>query len=206
LSGFVVDPSDLARKFVVELLIDGLSVKVVRADEFAYELVRQNIWDGCYGFSFFLRDELVNGALVAEARIANLGTIVGSPIVFNYPPRIGRSKPGGGSVRWLGGLRFSGWVAENADEPAMDVVVDGELVTQVEASGWTHIGADPEIACAVRAFGFHLPEKFADGRARRVVVVKRNGDNLPGSPLTFVAFAGGLANILAASSALSLSD
>jgi O-antigen biosynthesis protein len=202
LSGFVVDPSDLARKFVVELLIDGLSVKVVRADEFAHELVRQNIGDGCYGFSFFLRDELVNGALVAEARIANLGTIVGSPIVFNGPPRIGRSTPVGGSVRWLGGLRFSGWVAENTDEPAIDVVVDGVLVTQVEASGWTHIGADPEIACAVRAFGFHLPEKFADGRARRVAVVKRNGDNLLGSPLTFVAFAGGLANMLAAPSAL----
>lgn len=202
LSGFVVDLSDPARKFVVELLIDGLPVKVVRADEFADELVRQNIGDGCYGFSFLLRDELVNGGLVAEARIANLGKIIGSPIVFNHPPRIGRSNTGRGSVQWLGGLRFSGWVAENADGLAMDVMVDGELVAQVEASGWTHIGADPEIACAVRAFGFHLPEKFADGRARQLAVVKRNGENLSGSPLTFVAFAGGLANTVAAAGAL----
>lgn len=202
LSGFIVDPSDPTCKFVVELLIDGLPVKAVRADEYVHELARQDVGDGCYGFSFSLRDELVNGGLVAEARIANISTIIGTPIVFGHPLGVGRSNPGPGLVRWLGGLRFSGWLAGDADEPAMDVVVDGEVVTQVEASGWSHEGADLETARAVRAFGFHLPEKFADGRARQLAVVKRNGDNLPGCPVAFVAFAGGLVNTLAERGAL----
>jgi O-antigen biosynthesis protein len=202
LSGFVVDLSDPTRKFVVELLIDGLSVEAARADEYVHELARDDVGDGCYGFSFPLSHELVNAALVAEARIANLGTIIGEPIVLNHRAGIRRSNPCPGSVRWLGGLRFSGWLAGESDEPVMDVVVDGAVVMQVEASGWSHAGSDPEIARPVRAFGFHLPERFADGRARQLAVVKHNGDNLPGCPVTFVAFDGGLANTLAGLGAL----
>jgi hypothetical protein len=84
LSGFIVDPSDPTCKFVVELLIDGLPVKAVRADEYVHELARQGVGDSCYGFSFPLRDELVNGGLVAEARIANLGTIMSAPAITAF--------------------------------------------------------------------------------------------------------------------------
>src|SRR5262249_48771393 len=108
LSGFVVDLVDQAERFVVELLIDGLSVKTRRADEYVFELAQQNIGDGCYGFSFFLRDEFVSEGLVAEARLANVGTLIGSPIIFGTPDQSTNSSPPG-EVRWLGGLRFSGW-------------------------------------------------------------------------------------------------
>jgi len=197
LSGFICDLSDPNRKFVVELLVDGFPVKVVRAEDYVHELAARNVGDGCYGFSFALRQEIINGGLVAEARIANAGTMIGAPIAFDKPAGCGQAPLGPGLVRWLGGLRFSGSLAADADELALDVVVDGELVMQIEASGWSHVGADPDNARAVRAFTFHLAEKYADGRAHRLDVVKPHGDKLTGSPATFLAFAGGLAETLA---------
>jgi O-antigen biosynthesis protein len=196
LSGFVVDGSDSTRKFVVELLVDGLPVGTARADEYVHELAERDIGDGCYGFSFPLREELITGGLIGEARIANLGTLVGTPIVLSEPPGSGRHIAGPGQVRWLGGLRFSGWLAENANEQPMDVLVDGETIAPVEKSGWCHVGTDPETARAVRSFGIYLPEKYADGRAHELSVVTRNGGNLPGSPVAFMTFADGLASTL----------
>jgi len=200
LSGFVVDLADPAQRFVVELLIDGLSVKTRRADEYVFELAQQNIGDGCYGFSFFLRDEFVSEGLVAEARLANIDTLIGPPITFEAPDQGANGSPPG-EIRWLGGLRFSGWLAWNADEQ-LDVLVDGELVTQTETSGWYNVGTDPESARAARAFSIELPERFADGRARQLSVIRRNGDALPGCPVAFVAFADGLARALARLDAL----
>ena len=189
LSGFVVDHSELARRFVVELIVDGQSVKVVKADEYVSELAQHGVGDACYGFSFALRDEIVFGGGIAEARVANVGTLVGAPIVFSQPDgEIGNVESGW--TQWLGGLRFSGWLGENADEEAMDVVVDGTVVAQVEARSWTHIGADPNMARAVKAFDFHLPETFADGRVRRLVVVKRCGETLPGGASRLYGFCG----------------
>jgi hypothetical protein len=181
LSGFVADPSDLTRKFAVELLLDGLPVKVARADEYVHELARQHVGDGCHGFSFALRDELLGEGVVAEARIANIGTLIGAPIIFGDPAETGPRNDGAGGVRWLGGLRFSGWLGEDAQDLTLDVRVDGELVAQTEVCGWTNVGADPQTARAVRAFAVDLPEKFADGRARLLSVVRANGDTgMPG--------------------------
>jgi GT2 family glycosyltransferase len=202
LSGFATDPSDPTRKFVVELFLDGLPIRIARADEYVHELAQEGVGDGCYGFSFPLRDDLLAEGVVAEARIANIGTPIGAPITFANRAGAGKSNDGSGSVRWLGGLRFSGWLGEDARERTLDVLVDGELVAQTEFSGWSNVGADPQTARAARAFAVHLPEKFADGQARQLAVVKANGDSLPGSPVAFVAFAGGLAETLARLDAL----
>ena len=52
LSGFIVDPSDPTCKFVVELLIDGLPVKAIRADEYVHELARQSVGTAVTAFRF----------------------------------------------------------------------------------------------------------------------------------------------------------
>jgi O-antigen biosynthesis protein len=196
LSGFVADDSDTTRKFVVELLIDGLPAGTARADEYVHELAEQDFGDGCYGFSFPLNDDLLRSGRVAEARIANLGTLVGAPIEFSQTSGGVVCNSGPGHVRWLGGLRFTGWLAESIALQPMEVLVDGETIARVQASGWCHVGADPETAKAVRAFDFHLPEAYSDGRPRQLTVLKPDGQHLPGSPTTFVAFAGGLATML----------
>jgi GT2 family glycosyltransferase len=204
MSGFVVDPEELTRHFAVELLIDGLPVKTALAQDYVHELAQRGIGNGCYGFTFPLADEFVNEGAIVEARIANVGTPVGRPIVLGAQADSDADfQPGPspdaclGAVRWLGGLRFTGWLPGDALEGRLDVRVDGELVTQAEISGWSHVGTDPEQARAVRAFAFHLPEQFADGLAHQLAVTKPNADPLPGCPMPFVAFADGLAGTLA---------
>jgi GT2 family glycosyltransferase len=200
-SGFVVDPADPGRKFIVELLVDGYPVKCMRAADHVDALANDEIGDGCYGFSFSLADSALDEAAVVEVRVANLGTAIGEPVFVRalVSSGHGSSSSSSGAVRWLGGLRFAGWVAEGGD-PVVDILVDGERINQIRASGWSHIG-NTEDACAVRALDFHLPERFADGTARRVAAMNAKGEHLEGSPLPFVAYADGLERAVAGSAA-----
>ena len=188
-SGFVFDAADPGRTFVVELLIGGYPVKCGRAADYVDALAARGIGDGCYGFSFSLADDALQDEAVVEARVANLATAVGEPIVIRDGASAGAllspQTPAPGAVRWLGGLRFSGWVADGG-EPLVDIFVDGEQVRQVRASGWAQIG-EAEGARTVRAFDVHLPQQLADGSARRAAVVNLNGEHLEGSPVSFVA-------------------
>jgi GT2 family glycosyltransferase len=198
-SGFVFDAADPGRKFVVELLVDGYPVKWTRAVNHVATLSATGIGDGCYGFTLSLSDNTLGHAAVVEARIANLGTIVGEPIEIQGLTAPGRSLSGPGAVRWLGGVRFSGWIADGC-EPVINIFVDGEQVNQVQPSGWCHIG-NAEDAVAARALDFHVPDRFADGSARRLAVLNSTGEHLEGSPLPFVAFAHGLERVIGSSAA-----
>jgi O-antigen biosynthesis protein len=112
-SGFVFDPADPGRIFVVELLIGEYPVKCSRAADYVDALAARGIGNGCYGFSFSLADDALHDEAVVEARVANLATAVGNPIVIRDCAGFGAllsphaSAPG--AVRGLGGLRFSGW-------------------------------------------------------------------------------------------------
>jgi GT2 family glycosyltransferase len=194
-SGFVVDTNDLTRKFTVELLVDGGPIQVQRADAYVDELAEQP-GDGCYGFSFSLPGNTVRNGCVIEARVANIGTPIGSAIhEGDVSPQ--RDPDGVGTFRWLGGLRFSGWLADGGEKAnSADVLVDGELILRVRMSGWTQTGGTPEQCRAVRSFDFHLPERLADGRVHRVGMVVASGETLAGGPVAMVAFAGGLESAL----------
>src|SRR6516225_5503566 len=110
-SGFVFDASNPAKKFVVEIFVDGYPIRVVRADNYVHELLQQQIGDGHYGFSCVLDQSVVRDNSVIEARLANLGTIVGMPRALLGSSKQGYAHFKPGSVRWLGGLRFSGWMS-----------------------------------------------------------------------------------------------
>jgi GT2 family glycosyltransferase len=187
-TGFIFDARDPGRKFVVELLVDGIPVKCVRANERLGTDV-PDIGDCHYGFTLALSASVLDHAEMIEARVANLGTRVGEPIAIRSLVRPVQDASRPGAVRWLGGLRFTGWIGPDC-EPFVDILVDGEQVSKVAASGWSHVG-DAEDALAVRAIDFHIPNRFADGYARRLSAINQKGDHLEGSPVPFVAFAGG---------------
>jgi GT2 family glycosyltransferase len=189
-SGFVLDAADPGQKFVVELLVDGHPVQCVRAADFVAVLGADNIGDGCYGFLFSLTESALDGGTMVEVRIANLGIAVGEPVLIGGAAVADHVPASSGAMRWLGGVRFSGWIAQGG-EPIVNISVDGEQVDQVRASGWSHVGA-VEDARAVRALDFHLPDRFADGSAHRLAATIASGEHLEGSPLPFIAFAGGL--------------
>jgi O-antigen biosynthesis protein len=188
-SGFVVDTADARRKFAVEILIDGYSVRVIRADADVHELMTEGVGDGCYGFSCILDEALVRNNSVVEARLANLGIAVGELVDLTQPSKEATQISAPSALRWLGGLRFSGWIDRAAD--TANVLVDGLLVTRVRASTWSHVGTSEKDARAVRAFDFHLPEKFADGLVHRLALADDAGESIGGHSIVFVAYADG---------------
>ena len=191
-AGYVVDESDLGRRFVVELLLDGTPFRIARADASADELVIEGVGDGCYGFAFRLSQSVVDLASIIEIRIANSDIAVGAPIPLSARRADGSRLQAANNLTWIGGLRFEGWCAGDADgTPIVTAVIDGERVAEASATHWANVGTATDARLA-RRFDLHLPERFADGRVRRVQFVRENGDVLPGSPLTFVAFRDGL--------------
>ena len=188
-SGFVADTAEISRKFAVEILVDGYPVRVVRADADVHDLITEQVGDGCYGFSCSLDEALVHDSSVVEARIANLGIVVGEPIDLARPSEKAAQISAPGALRWLGGLRFSGWIDR---EPATaNVLVDGVLVTQARASIWSHVGTSDKDARAVRTFDFHLPERFADGIVHRLALADDAGANVGGRSIVFIAYTDG---------------
>lgn len=195
-AGFVLDLVQPARRFTVELLIDGLVVKTAHADNYVQELASQKVGDGCYGFAISLDRPLIENAALAEVRVANLGLAVGSPLILNELRRRPATVAATSSLTWRGGLRFSGWTTEITEiAPVLEVTVGGETVMEVVASGWAQADDAINADRPARAFDFHLPERFADGCVRWVSARKPGGEAL-GEPLPFVAFRDGLAATL----------
>jgi hypothetical protein len=195
-AGYAYDVSDLDRHFVVELLLDGVPVKLARANGFVQELARKKVGDGCYGFTFALSNAALGAGVVVEARLANDGLPLAAPIVLNMPVTAAARWPESGEVHWLGGLRYNGWCnADGNRVPTVTAVIDGETVARTEATLWSHQGSG-ENARAVRGFDLHLPDRFADGRVRRVRFFKNNETEIGREPMAHVAFPDGLARTL----------
>jgi O-antigen biosynthesis protein len=198
LVGFVFDPEHPDRRFTVEVLLDGLVVATAYADKFMTDLYEQGIGNGCYGYVVDLEPKLLATACKLQVRLANLGTKIGNPVDLALISETKLSVPLTAELRWLGGLRFWGWV-DRPVEASLDAIVDGEIISQVRANRWTRVEEKDAIAAGrnVRAFDFHLPQRFADGCVHKLQLRHPDGEVLPASS-TFVAFPDGLAQTLAA--------
>ncbi len=193
-SGFVFDPEAPERRFTVDILLDGLVLRTAYADSLVPELFEQGL-DGAYGFAVTLEPDLLRAASVLEARLANLGTSIGHPIDLENDSALVDLRPTS-ELRWLGGLHFEGWI-DSEIVATLEVIVDGETVAQVRATAWTHIGdnANGQGSRNARAFDFHVPQRFADGRVHRIGLRKEDGEQVPATAV-FVAFPDGLARMI----------
>ena len=127
IAGFVFDPSNPERRFVVELWLDGSPTRLARANLHDPALAAQGRGDGCYRFVFALDAETVEGAAVAEARLANPG-VAGRPPIRLAEAAIAPERQIG-EARWIGGLRISGWIAwDPRAEGRVRAFIDGEEV------------------------------------------------------------------------------
>jgi GT2 family glycosyltransferase len=194
--GHVVDPADPYRRFSVELLIDGLVVQTAFADRFS-TTIAPSIGDGCCGFVIPVATSLLESGGLAEARVANLGDPIGAPIDLADPTVPASAAVTASRLRWLGGLRFRGWIAEAEPLTALKVVVNGENVMELDNLPWAQADDEAYLDQPVRGIDFHLPGRFADGCVKMLSVVKGNGEALAGLPLPFVAFPDGLAATIA---------
>jgi GT2 family glycosyltransferase len=194
--GHVVDAAEPDRRFTVELLIDGVVAKTAYADRFS-AMLSPPVGDGCYGFVISVSASLLDNAHVAEARIANLGHPIGAPINLADSSISANTAIATSRLRWLGGLRFRGWIAETEPPTALKVIVNGEHVLELDNLPWAQADEEAYLDQPVRGIDFHLPERFADGCVRLLSVVKGNGQALAGLPLPFIAFPDGLAAAIA---------
>lgn len=194
--GYVYDSSDPTRRFVVELLVDGMPLKLTRANAYSHALAQQGVGDGCYGFSFMVSSAVLTAGSVVEARLANDGTAFATPIALNAPaePPPWQER---GDARWMGGLRFTGWCnADRSEIPNITVMIDGEPAATTQAALWTHLGSG-DSARAVRGFDLYLPDRFADGKVRRARFINDGGHEITREPVAFVALPDALARMLA---------
>jgi GT2 family glycosyltransferase len=204
IAGHVFDPDDPGRRFVVELLIDGVPSAIARADLHDADLVRDEPnyrhGDGCHGFVFFIDPATRSVTRQIEVRLANRGDVLASPLLAAALGS-GQASQGGaanrsGAVRWLGGLRFNGWLAPDADGGSrIRAIVDGQIVAEALPKHWVQIGDCGETTRA-RGFVLFLPDHFADGRARHAQILDDHERELPGSPCAFVAYEDGLARFI----------
>ncbi len=193
LRGFVLDPEVPDRRFVVEILADGLPVALVRSIEYRAGLAAG---DGCHGFAVRLGGAVLAGTERVEARLANaaepFGRLLGP---FQVAPTVG-PPPGPGAVRWSGGLTLAGWRAGDGPEPPMvKALVDGREVARTACRGWVEV-ADGGAMRVARGFVLRLPRRFADGHVQTVEVLAEDGTPLEGSPLLAFALADGFADVV----------
>ncbi len=194
-AGFVCDPSDPGRRFVVELFLDGFPAGVSRAELFDRELAREGVGGGCHGFVFTLPPSAMETARRVEIRLANSGEIVGAPLLAPAAPAQNKDLSPG-EVGWDGGLRLTGWVSGDPDRAqTIRALIDGEEVARTNATRWTHVGEGDAVR-AYRRFDLNLPLRFADGLAHIATVLDEHGAELDGSPCRIVAFRDGLARFI----------
>ena len=111
--GWAFDPLEPEHKLAVEIILDGVPHKLLRADLFVPELRDAEGTDGCHGFAVALPAAALAHTRQVSAYLANrdvhLGTVhLGSAVreARAWHPNAA------GAVRWLGGLRLAGWVRD----------------------------------------------------------------------------------------------
>lgn len=189
ISGYVYHRDDHALRLVVELLIDGLPVALARAEIYRPDLDGAGIGDGRYGFSFVLSPDVVASGGTVQVVLANRDEPLAPPLVLGHPTGIAPQAEGGaGAVEWAGGLLLTGWLAPRSEtaQARVRAVIDGETVAEGPADRWRQRGRGG--VRPVPGFVLHLPERLADGLAKRVVVTDGAGTHLGGSPVALVAF------------------
>jgi GT2 family glycosyltransferase len=194
--GYAVDPIDLGRRLVVELRIDGEPIAVAISDRFEPTLLDRRLGDGCYGF-MFPAPRIGEGVARATVVLANSDCEVGRSLLVQSRRRETDQASRPSDARWVGGLRFAGWIRPQAPERAEEIeaIVEGECVARVKADRWTPFG-DGSLHGAAQLFNLSLPRRFADGRVRKAHIRVVEGEELAASPCDFVAFEDGLADFL----------
>ena len=196
-SGYVVDESDSTRKFVVEILIDGHPVKIMRADAHVHELAARPDRGWLFWVFFCVAGRRGSEGSLVEARAANLTEAIGSAIALDHrsPRRRNRRRRG----RCVG----SAVCGSRAGSPASGCLrapISSLTAFSSPASGLRPgaMSARPKMAGAPpAAWTFTCPN---DSPTARCTTCRRSisKTRARGSPLAFLAFAGGLNETLLA--------
>jgi GT2 family glycosyltransferase len=186
LFGWALDRSDLGRRFVVEVLGDGVSLAVVKADMHVDWLQRDGLGDGCYGFAIAPNPRMRVDSF--ELLFANDDRVIArcAPEVRSVGKDLAAFSTG--SVLWRGGLRLSGAMRDHrtgtASPPELQAYEGSKLLNALVR---LHADEADSRGGACYQFDLLLPAGLADGELHMVRVVNEAGAELDGSPVAVLA-------------------
>lgn len=193
LQGWALDSSQLEQRLVIEIVIDGAAVALVRADQF---YPHAEMGDDFHGFTVQLRQTLLDNARHISARIANLEHVLEGeiqlPAILNEEPA-----PAASQVWHSGGLRLSGW-SWDSDAPHrhVQITVSEEGRALAQATCDEHHQALVYRSTSNHGFTLDLPWELADGKLHILHVENDLGHPLSGSPIHLCCWPEGLEGLL----------
>jgi len=189
LQGWAMDMTQPEQRPAVEVLIDGSSVALVRADQYEPQAP---MGDEFHGFTVQLRRSWLDHARVISARIANRDIALDGNIMLPTASTAQASVITS-QVWHTGGLRVAGW-AWDPQVPSRHVEVfvhEGDQFIQRVICD-THHQALAYRATSNHGFEIDLPWDMADGKVHILNVVNDLGQPLAGSPIRLCCWPEGI--------------
>lgn len=193
LHGWAMDNTQQEHRPVVEVFIDGVSVALVRADQ--YEPSAPG-GDQFHGFAVQLRQRWLDEARLITAKIANQPFLLEGQLSLPVTP----SGDGAGiaSQVWhAGGLRIGGWCWDpKAPRRHVEVMVRAgdQLVGRALCN--QHNQALAYRATSDHGFAIDLPWDLADGEVHTLEILNDLGQQLAGSPIKVCCWPEGIEGLI----------
>jgi GT2 family glycosyltransferase len=193
LHGWALDVARLDERLVVEVMVDGACVALVRADLFE---PAAGHGDQFHGFGVQLRQTWLDGARHISARIANQNFQLEGDIQMPAAPS--KEPAAIASQVWhSGGLRLSGWSFDpDAPQRHVQLSVREDDRVLAKASCDTHHQALVYRSTTDHGFTIDLPWELADGKPHTLHVENDMGHALSGSPIKLCCWPEGLEGLL----------
>jgi GT2 family glycosyltransferase len=193
LQGWVLNTVQPDDRLIVEVLIDGACVGMVRADQHFPDIPGS---DDFHGFSMQLRQSWLDEAQHISVRVANHSFRLDGDLQLPAPASK-QPAPVASQVWHTGGTRLSGWAWDpDAPQRHMQITVreNDRVLTQTVCD--QHHQALIYRATADHGFTLDLPWDLADGKPHLLYVENDLGHALSGSPIRLCVWPEGLEGLI----------
>lgn len=193
--GWCYQADSLTERVLLEVYCDGYALGVVKADTFERSLQQQGIGDAHYGFVFALPEHVLLKGKRLAVKVANTSTWLEPNLDLMHELETDKA-PSFSQVYTNAGLRLQGWVFY-PDQPdkQLEVSVYCEHEKLLTVCADKYIAHLPQEARA-NGFDFTLPLHLADGKPHEIRLLDEKGRQLNGSPVTVVAYADGMQQLI----------
>ena len=182
LVGHARDTADRDRRLVLEILVDGIALAAVIANEWSRALPKASDADARHGFRYRLPEDIVTAGGTVTVKLANSAFALAETVLQpDVPHALPAAHLAPGEARWSGGGVIRGWVRPGGAS-RVKLVCDGEVSFEHTANRWDHIRLGNTWQ-AVPAFELDLPASAMDGRVHVIEIFTDRDERLLGSPL-----------------------
>ncbi|WP_263226608.1 glycosyltransferase family 2 protein [Pseudomonas alabamensis] len=194
LHGWAIDNMYPDQRPAVEIVIDGASVALVRADQYEPNAPAGDQYNG---FSVQLRQHWIDGARSITAKIANQSLMLEGQLSLPIAPS--EDSASIASQVWhTGGLRIGGWCWDpKVPNRHVEVTVrdeDGRVISQALCN--EHNQALAYRTTSDHGFAIDLPWELADGKVHMLDIFNDFGKPLSGSPIRLCCWPEGIEGLI----------